>query len=100
MTEIKTASTVCAICAGTKDVLYALPLVRENGAWAARPLCRRCRRAFIAEAQALGKTVTVYSLAGSQAEATRRNGHIAALRKVLEPVDPARAPLRITTAKR
>jgi len=62
----------CIIC-GYEKSTFSLPLKKEDGLWVARPICGKCRRGLIAEAQEAGGYIKIYKLDASIREASHRN---------------------------
>lgn len=64
----------CVVC-GTGDPKFALPLVKEDGKWMVKPVCSKCRGGLMGEAYSQGKSIRIFSLAGSLNEADSRNAN-------------------------
>ena len=62
----------CVVC-GVSNPKFALPLTKEGGKWVVKPLCAKCRSGLLSEARAQGKSIRIFSLAGSLKEAESRN---------------------------
>jgi hypothetical protein len=67
--------STCVVCGGSNPK-FALPLTKENGKWVVKdPICAKCRGGLLSEAYAQGKSIRIFSLAGSLKEAEERNAN-------------------------
>ena len=55
------------------EVKHSLALRKEGGKWVTTPVCLRCRKELIRQAQAEDKFLPFYGLEQSEAEAKKRN---------------------------
>ncbi|MBI5912933.1 hypothetical protein HY839_00645 [Candidatus Azambacteria bacterium] len=62
----------CTLCPSTSPK-FALPLKRENGKWAVKPVCGTCRYNLSKEARSQKKFIPFYGLEASLKEAEQRN---------------------------
>jgi hypothetical protein len=73
----------CTIC-GAENPKYSLPLTKEDGKWVVKPICGKCRRLLLGEAEAAGKVIRLYDLEGSLSEASWRNAEMGKITPFLE----------------
>lgn len=73
----------CIVCGG-KNPKFSLPLAKKDGKWVPNPVCGRCKAGLMAEARAEGRSIRIFSLAGSEIEAEKRNGNVLKFRPFLD----------------
>lgn len=77
------AKCICTVCKSDNPT-FSFALKREKGKWVVTPVCRKCRRALIAEARAAKKFIPFYGLEASIREAEKRNAERASFRPFLD----------------
>ena len=73
----------CVVCGG-KNPKFSLPLTKKDGEWVLNPVCGGCKAGLMAEAHAEGRSIRIFSLAGSEIEAAKRNGNVLKFRPFLD----------------
>lgn len=73
----------CVVC-GNSEAKSALPLIKEDGLWVAKPVCDKCRSGLYKEARAAGKILRLFGLEGSLKETEKRNSESARFRPFLD----------------